>query len=96
MRAAQTLERNIAMCYAVQMGASLAEVARTWEVKPSSVRSSVKRMQSHVLCFVQKFPEELSSKDPRHHAYKAFAEHVGAKIKLAKPKAKDVVQASLF
>ncbi len=80
MRATDTLERNIQMCYLADTGTSVSDLAETWSVRPSSVRSSLMRVRRHIQRFVAKFPDELTGDDPRKTAYRAFAEHVGVKF----------------
>lgn len=84
MRTTGTLQRNVEMAFAVEMGQSLHEVARVYKIKASSVRSSVERTRSHLAKFVQTFPDTLAGPDARRRAYKEFAEHVGVKVKLPK------------
>lgn len=96
MRTAATLARNIEMSYAVECGAPLQDVASQYKVRPSSVRSSVKRTRGHVMKFITKFPQELDGTDARRNAYKAFAKHVGASVSLARKTNKVGAQCDLF
>jgi hypothetical protein len=93
MRAAKTLPRNLQMAFRVAAGEPISTVAKDWGVKPSSVRSSVVRTTTHLTRFIGKHPDTLSGDDPRKEAFRAFAQHVGVRVRYGRPR---VPQLDLF
>lgn len=96
MRAHGTLARNIEICFELDTGSSVRQVAKRRGIKPSSVRSSAKRVRGHLVNFVAKFPSTASGQDARRKAYRAFAEHTGAHVVLARAVKKSGQQQDLF
>lgn len=101
MRSRGTLARNLAWALAVECGVNAKEIASEQGVHQNSVKSSVKRIRSHLARFLSKYPEtvkgaEVPASEVRRCAYLAFARHVNVRVALSKSQLSKVPQLELF
>ncbi|WP_139222965.1 hypothetical protein [Paracidovorax wautersii] len=81
MRTANTLQRNFNMLLLLETGKTLHEVAKLGKVQVSTARSSTDRLRGHAIRFVMKYPQVVEGSDSRAKALRAFAKHIGVRVK---------------